>query len=73
MRTHRYMITILGGLGGTFCEAFGDFRIEPTGTDTVLIGDLDQAALYGALGRIQSLGLELVGLSRLADGITRWR
>ena len=41
MRTHRYMITILGGLGNTFCEAFGDFRIEPNGTSTVLIGDLD--------------------------------
>ena len=67
MRTHRYMITILGGLGDTFREAFGDFRIEPNGTTTVLIGDLDQAAPYGALSRIQSLGLELVGLSRLAD------
>ena len=64
MRTHRYMITILGGLGDTFREAFGDFRIEPNGTNTVLIGDLDQAALYGALSRIQSLGLELAGLSR---------
>ena len=41
MRTHRHMITILGGLGNTFCEAFGDFRIEPNGTSTVLIGDLD--------------------------------
>jgi len=68
VRTYRYMITILGGLGDTFREAFGDFRIEPNGTSTVLVGDLDQAALYGALSRIQSLGLELVGLSRLADG-----
>jgi hypothetical protein len=65
---HRYTITILGGLGKTFREAFGDFRIEPNGPNTVLIGDLDQPGLYGALNRIQSLGLELVGLSRLADG-----
>ncbi len=68
MRTHRYIITILGGLGDTFREVFGDFRIEPDGTSTVLVGDLDQAALYGVLSRIQSFGLELVGLSRLADG-----
>jgi hypothetical protein len=68
VRTHRYRITILGGLGETCREAFGDFRIEPNGTDTVLIGDLDQPGLYGAIIRIQSLGLELVGLSRPADG-----
>ena len=68
MRTHRYKITIVGGLGETYREAFGDFHIEPNGTNTVLIADLDQSGLYGALNQIQSLGLELVGLSRLADG-----
>jgi len=68
VRTHRYKIIILGGLGETYREAFRDFHIEPNGTNTVLIGDLDQSGLYGALNRIQSLGLELVGLSRLADG-----
>ena len=44
---------------------FGDFRIERDGTNTVLIGDLDQAALYGALNRVLMLGLELVGLHRM--------
>jgi hypothetical protein len=68
LRTYRYQITILGDLGETYREAFADFRIEPNGANTVLTGDLDQAALYGALNRIQSLGLELVSLSRLADG-----
>jgi len=34
--------------------------------NTVLTGDLDQAALYGTLNRILSLGFELVELSRLA-------
>jgi len=29
------------------------------------MGDLDQAALYGALNRISSLGLELVEVVRL--------
>jgi len=70
VRTHRYKIIILGGLGETYREAFRDFRIEPNGTNTLLIGDLDQSGLYGALNRIQSLGLELVGLSRLADAIS---
>jgi hypothetical protein len=65
--THRYRITIAGGLGEVGREAFADLLIEPNGTNTVLIGDLDQAALYGALNRILALGLELVGLSRLSD------
>jgi len=68
MRTHRYRITIAGGLGEVGREAFADLRIEPNGTNTVLIGDLDQAALYGTLNRILSLGFELVALSRLTDG-----
>lgn len=67
MRTHRYVITISGGLDEMGREAFGDFRIRPEATTTVLTGDLDQAALHGALNRIQSLGIELVDLSRLAD------
>jgi hypothetical protein len=67
VRTHRYRIMISGGLGETGREAFGDLRIESNGTNTVLIGDLDQAALFGALNRILALGLELVELSRSTD------
>ena len=68
MRTHRYKITISGGLGDAGCEAFGDFQIERNGKNTMLTGELDQSGLYGALNRIQALGLELVELSRLAGG-----
>jgi hypothetical protein len=68
VRTNRYRITIAGSLGQTGREAFADFGIAANGRDTVLTGTLDQAALYGALTRILSLGLELVELSRLADG-----
>lgn len=67
MGTHRYRITIAGDLGEASREAFMDFDIERNGPDTVLAGDLDQAALHGALNRILSLGLELVELNR-ADG-----
>jgi hypothetical protein len=65
VRTHRYRITISGRLGDIGCEAFADFDSEPSGPDTALIADLDQAALYGALNRILSLGFELVEVRRL--------
>ena len=68
MRTHRYRITIAGGLGEIGREAFADFAIETNRANTVLTGTLDQAALYGALNRILALGMELVELSRLNDG-----
>lgn len=65
MRSYRYQITIQGGLGQTYRQAFEEFAIERDGIDTMLVGDLDQAALHGALNRIHSLGLELVELTRL--------
>jgi len=65
VRTHCYRITIAGGLGEIGREAFSDFRIETDGGDTVLIGNLDQAGLYGTLNRILSLGFELIALRRL--------
>jgi hypothetical protein len=67
VRTHRYRIRISGSLGEIGREAFGDFRIEANSTDTILVGDLDQAALYGALNRILTLGFELLELTRLND------
>jgi hypothetical protein len=71
VRTHRYRITIAGGLGEIGREAFKDFIIEPNGTNTSLIGDLDQAALYGTLDRILALGLELMELDRMPGGSAR--
>jgi hypothetical protein len=68
VRRHRYRITVAGGLGEIGREAFADFRIEPNGRYTALIGDLDQAGLHGALNRILALGLELVELNRLPEG-----
>jgi hypothetical protein len=65
VRTHRYGITVIGVLDGADREEFADFRIERDRANTVLIGDLDQAALHGALNRIVARGLELVELRRL--------
>ena len=67
MGKHRYQITINGGLGEAGREAFEGFKIEPDGRGTMLVADLDQSALFGALSRIQFLGLELVEFIRLAD------
>jgi hypothetical protein len=67
VRTHRYRIIVAGGLSEIGREAFSDFRIEANGTNTALVRDLDQAALYGTLNRILSLGFELIELCRLTE------
>jgi hypothetical protein len=67
VRTHRYQITVHGGLGELGREAFADLKIEYADGHTLLAGDLDQAALYSVLCRILALGLELVALSRLNE------
>jgi hypothetical protein len=67
VRTHRYRIIVAGGLSEIGREAFSDFLIEANGMNTALIRDLDQAALYGTLNRILSLGFELIELCRLTD------
>jgi hypothetical protein len=68
MGPHRYRIIVSGTLGETTRAVFEDLRVEPVGANTGLTGELDQAALYGVLDRIQGLGLELVALSRLDAG-----
>lgn len=68
MRIQRYRITVCGLLGAAGREAFGDFIITLAGANTVLTGDLDQAALHGALNRIRAFGLELAEITLWADG-----
>jgi len=65
VHTHRYRIVVAGDLSEIGRETFSDFRIEANGTNTALVRDLDQAALYGTLNRILSLGFELIELRRL--------
>ena len=73
MPVYRYRITVSGELGEVSREALADLKIECDGADAVLIGDLDEAALYGVLDRLLVLGLELVELNRspAPDGLTR--
>lgn len=65
MCRHRYRMVVAGGLGELTRQAFEGFEVERTDGDTVLTAELDQAALFGALNRINSLGLELVEVVRL--------
>ena len=68
--TRRYQIIVSGRLGGAGREAFRDFLIEPHGTDTALTGDLNRSGLFDTLARLRDLGLDLVGLTCLAPGLS---
>jgi hypothetical protein len=68
---HRYRIFIGGGLSAAIREAFEGFTIISDGAYTTLIADLDQAALYGALLRIQALDLDLTELTRTSENAVR--
>ena len=66
VRTRRYQIIVSGHLGRAGREAFGDFHLEPHGTDTALTGELDRSGLEDVITRIRDLGLDLVELTCLA-------
>ena len=65
----QYEIWVAGHLGETVRSAFPDLQAQLRGKDTVLTGALpDQAALYGVLAEIETLGLELREVRRLPCG-----
>jgi hypothetical protein len=62
-----YEIRLRGVLGGTLLSAFPTLTGVTIDADTVLSGELpDQAALHGVLSLIESLGLELLAVQRVA-------
>jgi hypothetical protein len=61
---HRYRIVVRGLIGDVARQAFEGLKAEQVGCNTLLRGDLDQAALFGALSRVQALGLELIEIIR---------
>jgi hypothetical protein len=70
MKPTHYQITVRGRLSDALASAFDGLSVTPSATGTVLCGEIaDQAALYGVLERIESLGLEL--LSVCATGTAR--
>jgi hypothetical protein len=56
-------------MSDSVCGALEDFTASVAPAETVMRGELrDQSELHGVLGRIQSLGLELIEVRRLGDG-----
>jgi hypothetical protein len=61
--TETFEVRFRGEPGSALRAAFPEFVLRPDHGMTVLHGEfVDQAALLGAIERINSLGLELVGL-----------
>ena len=65
LRAMHYEITVRGRMSPALASGFDGFHTTPSGPNTVLHGELvDQAALYGVLERVESLGLELIDVHR---------
>lgn len=60
-----YAIRIHGHLGATVLLAFPALVSRRQGTDTVLLGRLDQSALHGVLAEVEALGLVLIEVRQL--------
>jgi hypothetical protein len=61
-----YKIRLEGHLGATALSAFPTMVPQREGRETVLTGLLeDRAALFGLLGEIEALGLEITELRRV--------
>jgi hypothetical protein len=66
-----YQIRVRGQLGASWSEWFEGLRItnEDNG-EAVLTGPVaDQAALHGLLARVRDLGLPLVAVTRIDEGV----
>jgi hypothetical protein len=62
-RRQTYEIRVRGHLGPRMLRAFEALSAQREGEDTLLRGCLpDQAAVYGVIARLETLGLELVEL-----------
>ena len=65
-----YRIVLRGELSERYAAAFEEMEMETKGGQTVLTGEVvDQVQLHGILDRIGGLGLELVSVQSLPEGI----
>ena len=64
--TADFQIRVRGHLGAAMLRAFPGLQAQVQGHDTVLGGIADQAALHGALARVEDLGLELLEVRRIS-------
>jgi hypothetical protein len=66
LQVRYYEIRVRSLLGEMLLSAFPGLHAEVQGWETVLTGQLaDQSALYGVLGLVESLGLELLAVRRV--------
>ncbi len=62
----RYRIVVRGQLAARLAAAFEDVAVEPGPGLTTLVGELvDQAQVYGILGRLRDLGVELISFNEI--------
>jgi hypothetical protein len=72
-----YELSFKGTPSESIRAMFPDFEVIPGHGSTVLRGSLaDQAALHGAISRIQDFGLELLDVRLIAEAnegeVTQW-
>jgi hypothetical protein len=68
MRPHRYLILVKGDLRATDREWLADMAIQRAPEHlTALRGTLDQSALFGVLGRLQRLAVEVFEVRRICE------
>ncbi len=63
-----YQIQVRGHLTDDWSDWFAGLRINRLDpTDTLLVGQLDQAALHGVLARIRDLNLTLISVNQVQE------
>ena len=68
MAAEHYEIRVKGKLNASVRSVFRGMKATTQPSETVLSGPVeDQAALYGVLARVQSLGLELLEVRRIVE------
>jgi hypothetical protein len=65
-----FEIRIAGQLDETAATDFAQLNVTRRGGDTLISGELDQAALHGVLERIRTLGLDLVEARRVRGPVS---
>jgi hypothetical protein len=68
----QYEIQVVGHLDQRRARALGceQLRLLPGGESVLTFAAVDQAALYGLLGRLRDAGLELVAAGRIPDPVS---
>ena len=68
--THRFEIRVSGKLRADWSDEIGGISLRHIGGDTLLEGEVqDQSALFGVLHMIENLGLTVVSVTTVPNGI----